>query len=499
MLRLIRIALATLVFTLITLLFLDVTGTLHAYLGWLARIQFLPALLAFNFVVVGALLLLTLLFGRVYCSVICPLGITQDAVSHLNSRRGNKQKRRFSFSPAKNGLRYSLMALFLLLMAAGLTSVAALLEPYSIFGRIATNLGAPLAAWGNNALAWASERLGSYAFHEVEVWMKGLPTFAIALGSLLFVAVLAWRHGRTYCNTLCPVGTLLGLLSRWSLFGIRIDKARCVSCGLCARQCKASCINPAEHSIDASRCVACMNCLSSCSKGAISYGLRRCPAPAEPAPSPDKPADASRRHFLMGTGMVLASTAATQSEKLVDGGLATILDKQRPQRQASIIPAGAHSHRRFAQQCTGCQLCVSACPQGVLHPSSDLSTLMQPELTYEHGYCSPECTVCAQVCPAGAILPLQPEEKWSTQIGHTVWHREHCVVLRDGVKCGACARHCPVGAITMVPLEPGNPSSPEVPVVNEERCIGCGKCENLCPSRPHSALHVEGHDVHRTL
>ncbi len=500
LLRLFRVGIAGVVLVAMALCFLDFTGTLQGGC-FLTRLQLLPAILALNVLVIVGLLVLTLVCGRIYCSVICPLGILQDAISHLSGRRKGKQ-RRFSYSPAKNGLRYGVFALFIVTMLTGMGSVVSLLAPYSSFGRIAANLLAPLYRWGNNGLALFAEKMGSYQFYEVEV-VAGLhpATFLIALGSFIFIAVLAWRYGRAYCNTLCPVGTLLGLLSRFSLLGIRIDTSQCVSCGLCAKQCKASCINAKEHCVDASRCVACMNCLDACHKGAISYGLRR-KAPAEAAaaaPSAETPSDPSRRHFLRGTGIVLASAATQQTEKLVDGGLAPLIDKARPARQTPILPPGARGARHFASHCTGCQLCVSACPGGVLRPSADLMRLMQPECSYEQGYCQPECTKCSDVCPAGAILPLPLEDKFSTQIGHAVWVREQCIAAQKGVRCGACARHCPVGAISMVPLDPANPKSPEIPVVNEERCIGCGKCEHLCPARPNSGIYVEGHETHRTL
>lgn len=185
-------------------------------------------------------------------------------------------------------------------------------------------------------------------------------------------------------------------------------------------------------------------------------------------------------------------------QKKVDGGLAVVEDKAVPDRQTPIVPAGSGSLRSFAQHCTGCQLCVSACPNGVLRPSSSLLTLMQPEMSYERGYCRPECTRCADVCPAGAIKPITVEEKSSTRIGHAVWVKKNCIPLTDGVDCGNCARHCPSGAILMVPSDPDDAFSPLIPAVNTERCIGCGACENLCPARPFSAIYVEGHRVHST-
>ncbi len=501
MLRFIRISLALLVLVLVSLLFLDFTGSLHAYLSWLARIQFVPALLALNVGVLAVLVLVTLLFGRVYCSVICPLGIFQDVVSHVSGMR-KKARRRFSFSPALNWLRYSVLLLFLVSLATGGASVVALLAPYSAFGRMVSNLLAPLCALGNNVLACMAERVGSYAFYEVEVWVRSLPAFAIALATFVLITVLAWRHGRTYCNTVCPVGTLLGILSRFSLLAPRIDAGKCVSCGLCARQCKASCIDPASHSIDATRCVVCMNCLSACSKGAISYGLRHRARKAEPGTDSAEapcPVDSSRRNFLRGAGLALATAATAKPEKLVDGGLAPIINKAPSVRRVPVLPPGAHHKWHLATKCTGCQLCVSACPNGVLRPSPALESLMQPECSFERGFCPPECSKCSEVCPSGAIEPISADGRYFTQVGHAVWRREYCVTLRDGVACGACARHCPVGAITMKPLDPADPHSPEIPLVNEERCIGCGKCEHLCPARPHSAIFVEGHEFQRTF
>lgn len=227
MLRKIRIVAATICFTLITLLFLDFTGTLHLWFGWLAKIQFLPAVLALNVGVVVFLVILTLLFGRVYCSVICPLGVFQDIVSWIS---GKRKKNRFRYSPAISWLRYSMLALFIVALLAGFTAIAALIAPYSAYGRIASNLFAPLYQWGNNLLAYFAERIDSYAFYSTDVWLKSIPTFIIALVTFVSLLILAWKNGRTYCNTICPVGTVLGLLSRFSLFRPVIDTTKCNGC-----------------------------------------------------------------------------------------------------------------------------------------------------------------------------------------------------------------------------------------------------------------------------
>lgn len=501
MLRKTRILLAIVLFTLVTLLFLDVTGTLHKWLSWVAKIQFWPALLAYHAIAAVAFAVFTLLFGRIYCSVICPLGVMQDIVSWL---RGRGKKNRFSYSPERRWLRYGFLALFIAAFAIGIGSLVALLSPYSSYGRMAENLLRPLWSAGNNALAAVAEHFGSYAFHSTDVWVKSIPTFAVAAASAALIGWLAWRGGRTYCNTVCPVGTALSLLARFSWLKVRIDTDKCNSCGLCSRNCKAACIDFRHHDIDYSRCVVCGDCIDKCRQHAISYTYKR-PSDTsvgqEPRPSQGGNAaiDTARRSFLLGAAMATTAAAVAQQKKKVDGGLASIEDKVAPERATPLTPPGSLTAQNMARHCTGCQLCVSQCPNGVLRPSAGLLTMMQPVMSYERGYCRPECTRCGDVCPTGAIKPISREDKSATQIGHAVWIRKNCVPLTDGVECGNCARHCPTGAITMVSSDPDNDKAPKIPAVNTARCIGCGACENLCPARPFSAIYVEGHEAHRII
>lgn len=572
MLRIIRITLAAICFVAVTLLFLDFTGTLHLWFGWLAKIQFLPAVLALNFVVIVILLVLTLLFGRIYCSVICPLGIFQDCVSNLSSRRKGK-KARFSYSKEIKWLRYGVLVLFVIALVAGLNALVALLAPYSAYGRMVQSLLAPVWQWGNNLLAWIAERQDSYAFVTKDVWLKSLPTLIVAAVTFVVVVVLAWRNGRTYCNTICPVGTTLSFFSRFAMFRPVIDKSKCKSCHACERKCKAACIDVDNHKIDYSRCVDCFDCIDSCRLGALKYrfawgrgvgsgsteaktpqnapvgskmtsdesknGQNRssaAPTPVaepvvrqgsptaevtdngkgvstidatSPVAEPVEATDKGRRAFLVGGAAVIGGSLLSSipmraeeeeiKDKKRDGGFAEVLPKKAPNRKTPITPFGSESVEKFYKHCTACQLCVTVCPNNVLRPSSRLEHLMQPEMSFEKGYCRPECVKCSEVCPAGAILKITPEEKTEWKVGTAGVDYDLCVVNRDGVSCGNCAHHCPVGAIRMVRKNPNDEKSPRIPSVNEEKCIGCGACENLCPSRPISAITVNGYSVHHNV
>lgn len=572
MLRKIRITLAAICFVAVTLLFLDFTGTLHLWFGWLAKIQFLPAVLALNFVVIVILLVLTLLFGRIYCSVICPLGIFQDCVSNLSSRRKGK-KARFSYSKEIKWLRYGVLVLFVIALVAGLNALVALLAPYSAYGRMVQSLLAPVWQWSNNLLAWIAERQDSYAFVTKDVWLKSLPTLIVAAVTFVVVVVLAWRNGRTYCNTICPVGTTLSFFSRFAMFRPVIDKSKCKSCHACERKCKAACIDVDNHKIDYSRCVDCFDCIDSCRLGALKYrfawgrgvgsgstgaktpqnapvgskmtsnesknGQNRssaAPTPVaepvvrqgsptaevtdngkgvstidatSPVAEPVEATDKGRRAFLVGGAAVIGGSLLSSipmraeeeeiKDKKRDGGFAEVLPKKAPNRKTPITPFGSESVEKFYKHCTACQLCVTVCPNNVLRPSSRLEHLMQPEMSFEKGYCRPECVKCSEVCPAGVILKITPEEKTEWKVGTAGVDYDLCVVNRDGVSCGNCAHHCPVGAIRMVRKNPDDEKSPRIPSVNEEKCIGCGACENLCPSRPISAITVNGYSVHHNV
>ncbi len=486
MLRKIRISLAILFWVLITWLFVDFTGTAQAYLGWMARMQFVPALLALNGVALLLVAVLTLVLGRIYCSVICPLGVMQDVIAWFR-----KKKYKYTYSPAKNKLRYIILLVWILILVVNLGWLAGQIEPYSLYGRIVTTIASPLYKIGNNVLAQASEHYDNYTFYSVDVWLKSGLTLAVSFVFWIIIAILAWRGGRTWCNTICPVGSILGLISRHSIYGPVIDLEKCNNCGLCARSCKASCIDSKNHQIDMSRCVTCGDCMEHCHQNAMQFGKRIAIS------GPIRQPDTERRAMLTGTALLAGSALLKAEEKTVDGGFAAIEKKIKPEREKLITPPGSISARHMTTHCTACQLCINACPNNVLRPSTSFDRLMQPEVSYERGYCRPECNICSQVCPTSAILPIEVEERAETQVGVAKWVRENCISAQGTDHCDLCARKCPFGAIQMVPLDGNNEK--KVPVVNEEKCIGCGACENLCPSRPFSALYVEGNHVHHKI
>ena len=495
MLKKIRITLALVFWLGITLLLLDFTGVLHGWLGWMAKVQLLPAVLALNVAVIAALVLLTLLFGRIYCSVICPLGVFQDAVSRIrvNAQRRRRNHKPFHYRKELKWLRYGIWVIFVVALVAGVHVIVSVLAPYSAYGRIVQNFLQPVYIWCNNLFAALAARADSYAFYSREVWLRSLPTFLIAGVTLVAVVILAWTGGRTYCNTVCPVGTTLGFLSRFAAFRPVIDADKCKGCKLCEHGCKASCIDAAAKKIDYSRCVDCFNCLDDCKAGALKYRF----AWGKAAGSGDSDRK-GRRAFLTATALA-AGAALHAQEKKVDGGFATILDKTAPGRETPLVPPGAKGVKDFYRHCTACQLCVAQCPNNVLRPSTDLEHLMQPEMSYERGYCRPECVRCSEVCPTGAIRRIAPEQKTAIRIGLASVDRSRCLPEARGTTCGNCARHCPSGAILMVPLHPEEKDSILIPSVNEALCTGCGACENLCPVRPLSAITVNGRAVHLTL
>lgn len=356
MLKKLRVVLAVLFIVGITALFVDFTGTAIGLTGWMPKIQFWPSimgldsLLGLNILVVALLVLLTFVFGRIYCSVICPLGVMQDIFNRLGSLRVKKALRRFRFSyvKEKRAVRWTVFAIFAVGMTAGAFWAGAriwmsLIEPYSMYGRIAADIVKPAYEAGNNVLAGIAEANDSTLFWRVTSVVGGDGVMWIAIISFFIVGATAFFSGRAWCNTICPVGTLLGAVSRFSIFGVRFDENICTGCRKCERNCKAKCIDAKNHTVDYSRCVVCLNCTGSCTNGGMTYGLRRrktTPSLASAKPA-DGSCDASRRGFMTGIAAIATASVAKAAdeltdsikphmEKTTDGGYADITPKHNP-------------------------------------------------------------------------------------------------------------------------------------------------------------------------
>ena len=494
-----RVTLAILFFVPILLFFIDFSALLPDSVHRLLHVQLMPAVLGGMIGIVVVQLVLALLFGRIYCSAICPAGVLQDLINRLFciGKKKRKGSRRFVYHKPANGLRYGILGITALLALLGFSELCLLLDPYSNFGRIAASLFRPVVMEVNNLLADLLMKVDNYTLYHVTistVTTAGLVAAVIAL--LLFIGMTVWR-GRLFCNTLCPVGALLSLVSRYSFFRVTFDPTSCTHCGSCEHTCKSEAIDSRTLKVDTSRCVDCFNCLSSCPKGGLQYRLQLPGKQTET--KPETPHDTnSRRAFLAAGATVAASLPAVSA----------LAQKRRRQRGkghkhaeevanwAPLTPPGSISLERFKDKCTGCQICVVRCPSQVLRPAGleyGLDFMLKPRLAYVNSYCNYECRVCSEVCPTGAIKPLTVEEKTTTQVGIATFFKNLCVVHTENQDCGACSEHCPTQAVHMVPYK----GTLTIPEVNPDLCIGCGGCESICPVRPTRAIMVKPNEVHQ--
>jgi len=482
----IRVALALLFFLPIFFFFVDFTGKLPLQMHQFLSIQLIPALLSLNVIVIAVLIVVSLLFGRIYCSTLCPLGVLQDIIA-WKSRFFRKKKKKYHFHYVKpqNIIRYSILAITVIVFIAGSSFLLILLDPYSIFGRFVSQLFRPLFIWGNNGLAAFLSGMGNYTLYKVEQAGFVPIAFGISLFFFLLVATMSWFRGRLFCNTICPAGTFLGLISKVSIFKISIEDSACTSCGLCAKQCKSQCIDSNEKTVDHSRCVSCFNCISSCKNNGVKYGFsykKKVVQPSEPVPNLNSN---GRRTFLLTSGAIITSLAVTNAKNL-SGKSDSILSRK------PIMPPGATNINHFNAHCTGCQLCVTKCPMQVLKPAAlqyGISGIMQPHLAFSREvFCTYDCNICSTVCPTNALKKMAMEEKKLVQIGNVKFRQDMCVVFTDEKDCGACSEHCPTQAVHMIPYKNGL----TIPKVTENLCIGCGACESICPVRPYQAIYVEG-------
>ncbi|MGE5402162.1 MAG: 4Fe-4S binding protein [Ignavibacteriales bacterium] len=500
-LKKVRVAVSLIFLILTALVFVDFKNYLpQAAYKYLLYMQFVPSFFKFlNIASLSAagfifIIILTLLFGRIYCSSICPLGTLQDIVIYITGKL--RKKRRFRFSKPQNLLRYSLLALTVITALGGSLVVLDLLDPYSNFGRISSNLVRPLLIHLNNFTAHTLEQFKIYSLYPFEFRILSYIAAGFAVVFSVFVIWMSSVKGRLYCNTVCPVGTLLGILSRYSFFRIAIDTEKCKGCGICERKCKSECIDNKTRSVDFSRCVSCYNCFTVCPSDGMTY--KRFSAkkiPVKPAGHDDSKTDLKKRDFIIHTsayilGLTGLANAQAKIKSYKNNSIPT--GKKNP-----VTPPGSLGVKHFTSTCTACHLCVSACPTQVLQPSYleyGFLGIMQPRMDYKTSFCNFECTVCGEVCPNGAILPLVPDKKKTTQLGKAKFVKGDCIVETENTDCGACSEHCPTKAVNMVPYK----GKHTIPEVKEEICIGCGACEFACPAKPYKAIYVEGNPVHLT-
>jgi ferredoxin len=502
LLRKIRIIVSLIFFISTTFLLIDIYGVIPPdYSNKILFLQFVPSVLKFivllslSAIGFGAILILTALFGRVYCSTVCPLGVFQDIVNWISGKIKRKKKRRFDFLKEQKILRLVLLFIPVIVFLFGSAFAINLLDPYSIYGRFAGSFFRPVLIGTNNLAAYVFEMFRLYIVFPYTLKAFNLIPFIITTAFFVLVVAMAWKKGRLFCNTVCPVGTFLGYISKYSLIKIVINHEECLSCGICAKECKSSCIDSENKTVDMSRCVVCFDCIPSCPTEGITYSYsygkpRLTNRTIEPTVL-----DSSKRNFITKTSLYLLSlsTIAAQVKKKI---VVTKPSTKPIFRKNAVSPPGSTSLGRFNSKCTACNLCISSCPTQVLQPSFleyGFLGILQPRLDNLAGFCNFECKICSDVCPTGAILPFDLEKKKLTQIGIAKFVKDNCIVQTQKTDCGACSEHCPTKAVHMIPFE----GKLVIPEMREDYCIGCGACEFACPTTPYKSIYVEGNSFHK--
>ncbi|MBI9091826.1 MAG: 4Fe-4S dicluster domain-containing protein [Desulfobacterium sp.] len=517
----IRAISAAVMMVLFILFFMDVHPATTGFLGQtVAGFQFFTSLVGLASGSMKATLLFTLLlllsmvFGRIYCAVLCPLGIFQDMMIFL-SRRYGKRKGIYPKHPKSYPfLWYAILMLTALLFFAGSLILINVLDPFSIFGRFCTLLILAVLSGMNNLLVSLTEHFHLFILTPVTPGPVLWPLFFITYAWLIMVTFMAFYHGRLYCNTLCPVGAFFSLFSRVALFRFSIDEKRCTACGKCGRICRAGCVDPVGGSIDLARCVACFDCMDVCPENAITYRA--------PALSTREPLQTRRPHSscpavrgatalsakempqaLMNKGVqkrqfLLTSLAAGGGIMALGLPLGTALARitwESPALPFPVTPPGSLGVEHFSRNCVACLACVSVCPENVIQPGLTdygMAGIIQPGLDFTRSRCAYTCRACTLVCPSGAILPLSLEKKQRTRIARVVFKEKRCLVHTHKRDCGACAEVCPTHAVHTI-----RENNIHHPRLKPDACIGCGACQQVCPVNP-KAIYVEAARVHET-
>ncbi len=508
-LKLLRVITAVLILLLISLTFFDIYGFISDKTArYIALTQFIPSALSFinlpsivfsSFIIVT---LLTLIAGRNYCSILCPLGVYQDAITRTTSVFGIKKK--YRFTPAHNLIRYSILTIVIISYSASGTFLIIWLDPFSIYGRFASHVLSPSVIWINNLGAVIFSKFNIYSIHSIGIKPAPLILIFIVTAVIIIISITAAAKGRFYCSTICPVGTFLGLVSKFSFLKIEIDKDTCIHCGKCEKICKSSCIEHADEYVDFSRCVSCFNCLKVCPNSSIKFKpayskkfkeQKNAALEKEDLRNYRESAKIARKSFLMGAVFIPSLLNGQTSGKKQQLYIQDISRQKFYKKNIFTSPPGSLSIDRFNKSCIGCSLCITKCPSSVLQPAVmqyGISGITQPFLDFNTGYCNYDCTICSEVCPSGAIGRISVAEKHLIQTGKSIFIKENCITYTNGTDCGACSEHCPTKAVNMIPFK----NNLVIPEVNQAICIGCGACEYVCPVRPLKAIYVEGSRIH---
>jgi len=387
-----------------------------------------------------SIIIFTFLFGRFYCSLICPLGILQNFIGFLSLKNSKNYK-----NMAKT--RYTVAALVFGALFCGWTVGFKILDPYTNFGLIASSIFTPIYS-----LITKSQ---NYEFT--------IPVLIISLIPFIILILLVLFKRRFFCTAICPVGTILGLFAKYGIFRLKIGN-NCVTCGACFRNCPAGSINLKDKKIDNELCIRCLKCVATCPKKAISFGTLK---------SNVKPVsfNQSRRNFILGSVLVLGAFATGIGSAVVRGK--TFLKN----KIRAVLPPGAGDYTKLSSKCTSCQLCVAVCPNKVIHPRDFKHSTIY--MDYSKNYCKYDCNACSSACPTGAIKKITLEQKQHTRIGLAKINRDLCI------NCGICAFKCPVKALSIEEDSNGDRTLK----YNAAVCIGCGACQVVCP---HKAIEIVG-------